>query len=33
MRKLDDIQTDEFKRTGRPRTLPIEFNIAMELEK
>lgn len=33
MRKLDDIQTDEFKRPNRDRALPIEFNIAMELIK
>ena len=33
MRKLDDIQTDEFKRPDRDRTVPIEFNVAIELKK
>ena len=32
-RKLDDIQTDEFKRPDRERALPIEFNIAVELKR
>ena len=33
MRKLDDIQTDEFKRPNRPKSLPIEFNLAIGLDK
>ena len=33
MRKLDDIQTDEFKSPDRARALPIEFNVAVELKK
>ena len=33
MRKLDDIQTDEFNRPERPKTIPIEFNIAIRLNK
>ena len=33
MRKLDDIQTDEFNRPERPRTIPIEFNIGIRLNK
>ena len=33
MRKLDDIQTDEFKRSDRPKSMPIEFNLAIEVTK
>ena len=33
MRKLDDIKTDEFKRPNRPKSLPIEFNLAIGLDK
>ena len=33
-RKLDKGQNDEFnKRTGANRTLPIEFNLAIQLDK